>query len=252
MTNLDTSTRVLLELRSSTENITLQPNLSYTHFRVEELSIPHVWNYLPASNTIFTDSLGVIFNFPYPDQQPAMSDFINLINAMNALDTGGATYTFVYNSLTMTLTFSSTATFGLSFDQWSAQHIGITQSLGGGRFGFAGLTTYTTGHFFFGTQRLLFSTGLQAIGESNAVSNYTGPSTVAVNFTVQNVNNLVLPVRSAIGEVETWYLGEFGLGFRTGQNPMQLNVKITDEYSLPIDVAPQRMYLTLVYYNCAF
>ena len=245
---METTTRVMIELRSPEENILLQPNLSYSHFRIEELSIPHVWNYLPAGNTIFTDSLGVIFNFPYSNQQPAITDFAQLVIAMNTFDTGGAVYSYAVDLVTMTITFTSTATFGLSFDKWIAQHIGVTQSLGGDRYGFVGLTTYTTGHFFFGTQRLLLSTGLQVMGQSTAVSNYTTPMSAKAELTIQNINNIVLPVRSAIGSIETWYLGEYGLGFRTGQNPMQLNIKITDEYGLLIDVSPQRMYLTLVYY----
>lgn len=243
-----TATRVMLELQSGQENITLAPNLTYEYFKIEQFSAPHVWNYLPAGTTNFTDSLGVVHVLPYPPQQPNAGDLVNLINAMNTSDTGGATYTLNISSSNMTITFNGSANFGLNFDEWTGQHLGVTSSVGGGRYGFAGVNTFTTGHFFFGTQQILITTGLLSVGLGMSYSNITGPLSSAATSTVQTPHIINLPVKSAIGEVETWYLGDYSPKYKIGQNPMTLQIKITDEFGRVIDVAPQRMYLTLIYY----
>lgn len=244
------ATRVMLELQSGQQSITLDPNIKYSYFKIESFSAPHIWNYIPPGVTNFTDSLGVLHILPNLAEQPAVTDLAFLAGAMTSADTGGVTYTFTYSTINMTWTIAAVglSVFGLDFDNIMAQHLGISNSLGGGRYGFTSVNSVTGVQFFFGTQQIIITTGLQSIGTGTTIMNYTGPLSSPAYQTTPTIMNINLPVKSAIGEIETWYLGDYSPKYKVGQNPMQLTIKVTDEFGMVLDVGQQRMYLTIIYY----
>lgn len=249
---MESSSRVQLEVRAPEQNIIIAPNLKYNYFKIESITVPHIWNYIPTGDIVFTDSLGVVTTIPDGNNQPSISNFALFAAILTGLDTGGATYTFNLDTNTMTYTLTGTAPYGLTFDRWMAQHAGITNEVSPERFGIAGATVLQGNHFFFGTQMLLLRTGLTAIGQGTTEDNYTEPMSAPASQVSQSNYIINLPVKSAIGMLETFYIGDLSPKYHMAQNPMSLTIRLTDEFGLPIDVRPQRWYLTLIYYCQAY
>lgn len=243
------ATRVQLEIQEPNQNIIIAPNLKYSCFKIESITVPHIWNYIPSGDVVFTDSLGVVTTIPDGNNQPSIANFALFAALLTSIDTGGATYTFNLDTTTMTYTLTGSAPYGITFDKWVAQHAGITTEVTPGRFGISGATVLQGNHFFFGTQMLLLRTGLTAVGQGTTEDNYTEPMSVKTSQVSQSNYIINLPVKSAIGMLETFYIGDLSPKYHMGQNPMTLNIQLTDEFGLLIDVRPQRWYLTIIYYN---
>jgi hypothetical protein len=246
------ASRIQIEVQSYNEVVNIAPNVHYKYFKIEQVTIPHTWNYVPAGFINFYDSLNTLHMINYPTNQFSIIDFSSfLVAEMDSLDTGGATYTFIVNNYNNTWTLSSDiGTFSIDFDQYAAQHYGVAGLVTIGRYGMTfPASSYTSGNFFFGTQNVTLSVGITSVGQGTSLDNFSQASNPAVQMTNQNDYIINLPVKSAIGDLETWYIGDYSPKYHFGQNSNNLTVRLNDEYGLPINIIPQRWYFTLIYYN---
>lgn len=244
------ASRVQLEFQNNPQNINVSTGLKYTSFTIENVQIPHIWNYLPAGQYNFTDSLGAAHFIAYPASQPSVYDIQTIANNLTTADTGGAVYTFAVDLTTLTWKITSTGNFGLNFDVYFAQHSGLlNQSLGGGRYGVVfGVNIIQSQKFFFGSQKLLLKFGFGIAGQGTSFDNYTQEGSGALVSTNNSTYVIDLPIKSAITESECWYFGELANHYDLSTFSDRISFEVVDEFGNKIDVSPQRMYVTICFY----
>lgn len=244
------ATRVIFELRGPNDTINITPNIDYKVFQIESLSIPHIWNYLPADTVEWVDSLGVVTSLPTIAESPSIVMLSQLATALTTFDTGGAVYTFTLSSVNMTWALTATANFSLNFGAIMAQHLGITNLVSPGRYGIVNSNALNAGHFFMGTQMIFMRTNLSILGNGTSYDNVTGALEDRKQTTFNSNIVLNLPVKSQIGELETWVMEDKAVKYPLASGLQSMRITLTDEYGVPIDVSPQRMYLTITYKAC--
>jgi hypothetical protein len=241
----------MVELQSSEQIVNLIDNMRYTSVQVESISIPHIWYYLPKDTVVtFVDSLGATHTFTLAKGSPNITEILTfIIGRLNALETGANVYAYTINNTTLTWTISSTLNWAINFTAVPAQHLGLTVTTPYGGWGLPPATanSLTSSRFFMTSQQVVINAGIGAKGQSISYDNLSQEKSNPIS-TLTPSNYLVSwPIVTSFGQVETYYLGDFGLIFDLASGYQTLNFRITDEFGNLLDFSPQRAYVNLVY-----
>lgn len=231
----------------------VSPSAAYNYFYLESVSVPIIYDIIPASTITFVDGAAVAHTIPVAAGQWGIIEFTTYLTAqMDAAYPAGAPYVDTYAQgfhYTITATagqFSLTAN-----NPVLAQRAGIIGTVSS----VAGVATFS--RFNMGPTSLLIETNLPIDSQSVSYTNLTAPATdVLRNVRNGSTYTAVVAISSTdptgLNQVQNGNLnaGSIGTHSRIKHDGINsLSIKMTDELGTLIDIYPQRWTLTFVFYN---
>jgi hypothetical protein len=253
MIQIKSMSRFVIEMNNNNYNFSINPNISYDYFYVESVNVPFVFDNIPDTEVSFFDTLDVQHIFLIPAGLYNVKYFLDLLIAdFNSNESGGQTYSYILNNdntATISVTGLGSSFAFLILNPITQQRSGFISNPSP-LFSVNG--SITSQKFSYFPKLLLFTMDPAIIGQGN----YTNINDPTLN------QNLSLSARSQylfvvpIGELDI--LGQSISQFYGSNNtthPLNkarlgaIKISVTDELLKPINIFPQRLYLTLVFYN---
>lgn len=249
MEAIKSMSRLVIEMNRPEYNLSFNPNIEYNHFYLESIVVPFVFNNMPEHVIQFYDSLFNVHIITIPAGYYVENSYLNILtDYFNDLDTGGRTYVHGVNP-------DKTSYIEISLD--SFQFV-ILDNIVQQRTGFIGFLAsdaqrITSQKFSYEPKLLLISTNFTVLGQG-LYDNIAGPiSDQKLSISARSQYTFVTPISSldlvSNGIISHDY-GNNNTGMPiTNSRIGSVQIKITDELLMPIDIFPQRLYLTIIFYN---
>lgn len=203
---------------------------------LESITIPYVWDNLPAFVMDFVDHGGVYHPINFSSGNWMLTEFLNLlITNMMVLDPG-VIYSYAVNQINNIFTISANVPGFWSINSsnyWVNQRLGINATddpVG---------QTFTSRQYFLQTRGLLLSSNFQSndiLGTS--ADNLAGYNSFLSSGDLTRKNNFFafIPVQGERGQLMTSYFGELSTNIQTNIRSGYLEFTLTDEFNLPLSL----------------
>lgn len=248
MDNMASMSRITIEMNKPEYNLSIVPNIQYDYFYVESFLVPFVWNNFPAHQIVFFDSMNVQHTIDIPGGYYDIGRYLSIITQQfTSLDTGGRSYTYDgYDD--------KSSYIQISADSFSFT---ISSNIAQQRSGFIGTLfsiaqRVNSGKYSYEPKLLLWSMNLTIQGQGGYDNIQEALLDQQLNLQARSQFTFVVPlsVLDILNGIVSQEYGSFNTchplqGARIGS----IHIKVTDEFLQPIEIFPQRMYLTLVFYN---
>lgn len=245
--------RAIIEAQSSQVSFALNPSMAYRECFIESIAVPHIWDDIPSFNCRFEDHLGILHNIFISGGNWPIQDFLqSLINQLNSLDPG---YIFsLFPNFTWSIANPNPGSFNLLFENNIVQQrtglIGPHQG--------TSVNAIISQKYNMQSNLLLLEANLTVRGQGTSYDNLTeallpqernvgGKSTYVFNLPL-GTNDIKERLVSQ-GRVEGWYFGELGVRMPIATTTTSIKFSLHDELNLPINIEPQRWYITLNFIN---
>lgn len=241
--------KLICELRTPEDRLTISPPFDINCVRFESLSIPYIFNNLVDVRFHFVDSVLAAHDLVVPTGHYTITTFLTaLVALLTANDAGGAVYAFALN---VDHTFTISKNIGVQF-QLTFQNLAVQQKLGliGDRVSVANNMLSLV--YNIDPQIINIETSIQTKGPAVSMDNYSQPTAVQnPNIYATRQYTLSVPINVPYGSNITYYFGEFGSEMYIQGNQKQIIIRLTNEYGEEINIQSQRAYIVLIYYSNA-
>jgi len=248
------SSRIILTSDSSVASFNIMPGIQYENYYVESFTIPAVYNNVPDTIVNFIDTASIPHQFVVPAGRYDIDTYMNYIaGVMGSLDTLAATFSVnIPAKFVWTITSNTLADFALFVENNIVQQrIGLSGTV----LSVAGILEsgkFNMGILFIAIESNIPSGSLSVSYKNaampNAAIDYNTPSGGSIMFIYPP--NSSSPFNGNTLNPEHYNGQRVSTVNSTVANVLNsIDIRLRDELGFPIEIAPQRWALTLVFYT---